>query len=88
MTKPTWNLSVPLVSHGVSADASIFPQNSGVGAGIPTLQEGDVCLTHSDVLWCRVGVEFLMPCLQKLAFYALQVRTRTDLKGCDTCSVL
>ena len=72
MTGSTWDLSVPLVGHGLSADAAMLPQDVGVGARVPTLQKGNVRLTHCDVLWRRVGMQFLMPCLQELALYALQ----------------
>lgn len=67
-----WDFAVPFVGHGLSADAAILPKHSGVGARVTTLQEGDVGLTHSDVLWCRVGVQLLMPGLQELALYALK----------------
>ena len=74
MCNCTWNLSVPLVCHGLSADASILPQDSGVGARVSALQEGNVRLTHCDVLWRCVGMKLLVPCLQKLALYALRVQ--------------
>ena len=67
----TWNLAIPFVSHVSSADAAVLPQNSGVGANVTTLQEGNVGLTHRDVLWCGVGVQLLMPSLQEMAFNAL-----------------
>ena len=67
-----WDFAVPFVGHGVSADAPIVPQDLGVGPRVTTLQEGNVGLTHCDVLWRCVGVQFLMPGLQELALYALK----------------